>query len=302
MADVSDALKEHLLTRATTLARCWLITRRDGVKMGFTDHDRDLSFDGVVFEASTGMDGATLESSTGLSVDNGEAVGALSALGLTDEDILAGRYDDAEILHWWVNWQDTSERVLMMRGSLGEIRQQGNAFEVELRGLAERLNRPIGRAFVKTCDRELGDAKCGVDLSNPIYATEAVVGEAVRGSVVVAQGLDAFAPGWFTNGRLTWSSGANAGVVAVVKQDLVIGGVRRLELWEAPALPVAIGDSYRLVAGCDKLAGTCRVKFDNFLNFRGFPHIPGEDWVTAYPRQGDVNAGGTRAWLPNDGS
>jgi uncharacterized phage protein (TIGR02218 family) len=45
------------------------------------------------------------------------------------------------------------------------------------------------------------------------------------------------------------------------------------------------------VAGCDKRAETCRAKFGNFLNFRGFPHIPGEDWVTAYPKDGVIHDG-----------
>jgi len=48
---------------------------------------------------------------------------------------------------------------------------------------------------------------------------------------------------------------------------------------------------FRVVAGCDKTAETCRAKFSNFLNFRGFPHIPGDDWVTAYPKNGAVHDG-----------
>jgi len=180
------------------------------------------------------------------------------------------------------------------------VRQRGGAFEVELRGLAEALNRPIGRAFTRGCDADLGDARCGVDLDVLAFSATATLAAPPSGSVLRVSGLSGFAEGWFTHGTLVWETGANAGVRAVVKQDLRMGGERRLELWEAPALPAAAGERVRVRAGCDKRAATCRQKFANFLNFRGFPHIPGEDWVTAYPRAGDVHEGGTRSWESHD--
>ncbi|MEM9812176.1 MAG: DUF2163 domain-containing protein [Pseudomonadota bacterium] len=297
MASLEPLLAAHLASGATTLARCWRVTRRDGVTLGFTDHDLDLSFEDTTFEASTGLDGATLEAAIGLSVDNGEALGALSAIGITEEDALAGRYDGASIEHWWVNWADVAQRVLILRGTLGELRLRGTAFEVELRGLSEALNRQVGRAYTPGCDCELGDGKCGVDLSQPAFSITLALTVAPVGAVVRVPSLDGYAEGFFAYGRLTWTSGANAGVVAPIKNDLTVGGERRLELWESPALPVEIGDTVSLTAGCDKRGETCRLKFNNFLNFRGFPHMPGEDWVTAYPRAGEVNEGGTQSWI-----
>ncbi|MEO0386838.1 MAG: phage BR0599 family protein, partial [Pseudomonadota bacterium] len=211
-----------------------------------------------------------------------------------EEDILVGRFDDASVEHWWVNWQAPEDRILVLRGALGEVRQQGNAFEAELRGISEALNRPLGRAFSRTCGAAFGDSSCGIDPLDPAYSAEDTVTTALDGAVVVARGLDAFAEGWFSFGVLDWQSGSNQGLRAMIKQDLRIAGTRRLELWETPPLPPALGDRFRVTAGCDGTAATCRVKFDNFLNFRGFPHIPGEDWVTAYPRSGDVHEGGTR--------
>ena len=61
--------------------------------------------------------------------------------------------------------------------------------------------------------------------------------------------------------------------------------LRRIELWAATGLAPAPGDRVRLTAGCDKRPATCRLKFQNFLNFRGFPHLPPEDWLIA-PRNG----------------
>ena len=297
---ISDEFQAVLDTGATHLARCWKLNRNDGVTLGFTDHDLDLSFDGTLFRASAGMNASAIEVSTGLSVDNAHAVGALSADSLKDEDILAGRYDGAEILHWLVDWQNLENRVLLFRGTLGEMRQTNGAFEVELRGLAEKMNRPLGRAFVKTCDRELGDHKCGFDLSTPGYSHDTVVATAISNASIVADDLSTFATGWFSNGMVSWKTGANAGLNGLIKQDVVLSDVRHIELWEEAPFKVETGDQFRLIAGCDKRAATCRKKFDNFLNFRGFPHIPGEDWVTAYPRRGEVHDGSSMGWIEHD--
>lgn len=53
MRALPAGLQSHLDSGATTLCWCWRITRNDGVAFGFTDHDRDLQFDGTSFEAAT---------------------------------------------------------------------------------------------------------------------------------------------------------------------------------------------------------------------------------------------------------
>ena len=98
----AEALAAHLATGLTTVARCWDVRRKDGQRFGFTDHDLDLTFDGVVFRADTGMSAAALQQGTGLAVDNSEAVGALSDAAVTEVDIAAGRFDGAEVTAWMV--------------------------------------------------------------------------------------------------------------------------------------------------------------------------------------------------------
>jgi len=295
MQVVDSALLAHLKTGATEICRCWLVSRADGVSFGFTDHDEDLAFDGQAFQASSGLTSTAMQASTGLSVDNGEAYGALSSLAMTDEDILAGKYDGAEVYQWLVKWSDTARRHLIFKGSIGEIRRGATAFEAELRGLSEALNRPIGRAYLKKCDRDLGDGKCRFDTEQAGYfATTSVVN--VEGNARLSfAGLDGFETGWFAFGTLTWESGANVGSVAVIKDDQSSGSSRAIELWQAAPLPIQVGDAVRLVAGCDKTSTSCKTKFSNFLNFRGFPHIPGEDWVTAYPVGGEIHDGAALA-------
>lgn len=294
MRTIDPALQARLDSRATTLCRCWRVLRRDGLELGFTDHDEDVSFGGLVYRASSGMDASTLQSATGLSVDNAQALGALTSAAVRDEDIAAGKFDRAEIWHWLVDWEAPDLRVLMFRGHFGEIKRSDGAFQVELRGQAEALGAAVGRTVMRTCDRVLGDGRCRFDTGKAGFSGEGTVSRASAGTIVAA-GLGGFSDRWFEHGSVTWLSGANVGTTGTVKLDgLSGGGLRRLSLWAMPGATVAAGDRFRVVAGCDKSADTCRAKFANFLNFRGFPHLPGDDWVTAYPKDGQINDGSSR--------
>jgi uncharacterized phage protein (TIGR02218 family) len=184
----------------------------------------------------------------------------------------------------------------MFRGQFGETRRNDGAFEVELRGLAEALTAPVGRSVLRTCDRALGDGRCRFDTSQPGFSGEATVVQVSAQGGILAAGLAGFADGWFRHGHLTWLSGQNAGDAGAVKSDrpAEAGNGRVLTLWQNSGKAIAVGDRFRIVAGCDKSAETCREKFNNFLNFRGFPHIPGDDWVTAYPKEGRNHDGGSQ--------
>ena len=291
MAELDTALQAHLDSGATTLARAWAVTRRDGVTYGFTDHDCDLSFDGVTFRAGTGLTARVLAQSTGLSVDNTEALGALTSSAVTEADIDAGRFDGAEVLAWLVNWQDVSQRVVLFRGSFGEIRRSNGAFEAELRGLTEALNRPLGRIYQKGCTAVLGDGACRFDLNTTGYAVETPF-EIIDGDRLEFAALAGFAEGWFAHGRLEVLSGAGAGLWAAVKGDRG-SSPRVLDLWAPLSASVLPGDLLRLTAGCDKRLESCRLKFDNIVNFQGFPDIPGEDWMVAVPKSSGRNDGGS---------
>lgn len=276
---------------ATTLCRCWLLVRQDGQRMGFTDHDRDVHFAGDIFTAETGLSGSALETATGLANDNAQVFGALSAVGLQEADILTGRYDRAEIWHWMVDWTNAQSRLLLFQGRLGEIERGATAFEAEIRGLSDDLNHSVGRAYVPSCDARLGDARCQVVLDGAPY----VFGVPFVAQISVRRlqfAPVAAADDWFARGYLHWQTGALAGLKSLIRSDWETPEGRVVELWEDMLVAPAKGDLAQLIAGCDKNSETCRAKFANFMNFRGFPHIPGEDWVTAVPSRTTSNDGG----------
>jgi len=287
------ALQDHLETGVTMLARCWAVVRRDGTTYGFTDHDGALTFDGINFRADSGMTARAIVSATGLSVDNSEAMGALSDTAITEADIEAGRFDGADVKAWLVNWANVDERVLQFAGSIGELRRQGGAFHAELRGLTEQLNQMQGRVYQSSCSAILGDGSCGFDTDADGFSVEIAVETIEEDRRFGFADLTAFEPAWFERGRLRVLSGAAQGLIAVIKRDRFMGDTREVEIWEALRASIQPGDLLRLEAGCDKRHETCRLKFNNLLNFRGFPDIPGEDWLVSTPQTAATTDGGS---------
>ena len=265
----------------TTLARAWAVTRADGMVLGFTDHDAGLSFEGIAFRPDAGLTAQALVQGLGLAVDNTEAQGVLSDDAITAADLGAGRWDGAEVRLWEVDWTAPANRRLVFRGSLGEVTLAQGAYRAELRGLAEALNRPQGRVYHARCAARLGDGACRFDTTREGYRAEGRIASLAEGGArLVLAEVPAHEAGWFEHGRVEFLDGPAQGLEGWVKIDAMpAAGVRAVELWTAPGAVPAVGDRVRLIAGCDKRAETCRMKFLNFLNFRGFPHLPPEDWL-----------------------
>lgn len=183
---------------------------------------------------------------------------------------------------WEVDWADVTRRRLVFAGSLGEIARSRGAFRAELRGLSEPLNAARGRVFHPRCSARLGDGACRKALNSETFTIEASLAAVEDGRILRFAGFPAYEAGWFERGRLSVLTGAAAGLSATVKNDGALpDGGREVELWQGLGLSPRAGDRVRLVAGCDKRAETCRDRFNNFLNFRGFPHLPSEDWIMA---------------------
>jgi len=281
-------LAAHLAGGATTLATCWRIARTDGVVLGFTEHDVALSFDGTAFEPAHGLDGGERTEKLGAGVDTGEVVGLLHSDAIDADDIALGRFDGATVETWRVNWRDVSQRVLLGRASIGEIVREDGVFRAELRSGQAALNRPQGRIYQALCDAEFGDGRCGVDANAPAFRGEAVVAGVRDRFRVAVTGIETFEAGWFGFGMAVWGDGRRMGLRDRVVTHERLGGVDVLGFGVAVGDWVVPGDALVLTAGCDRRFATCAGRFGNAVNFRGFPHIPGNDFVLRYPRKGDA--------------
>jgi uncharacterized phage protein (TIGR02218 family) len=285
MRTIPTDLAARLGGGATTLARCWRVTRTDGVVLGFTDHDRDLAFDGVTHRAATGLEAAEAAAELGFAVGGGEVAGALVSAGLTEADLAAGLWDDARVEIFLVDWEAPAARMRLDVAAIGEVKRADGAFVAELRGIMHRLDEERGRLYRATCSADLGDARCKAH-APPVAASVSASDGALS---VTAAALAGYPAEHFAHGKLVFGGGANAGLAVEVRAHRP-GGV--LDLWRRAPRPIAPGDAFTVTPGCDKSFETCAAKFANTDNFRGFPHMPGNDFVLRMPRQGEPGLDG----------
>ena len=274
----SASLDNHLSQRVTTLATCVKITRQDGAVIGVTTHDVALPVDGVTYQVARMTSATELAQKADASVDNQEMDWIMDSAAIAERDLESGLYDYATIEVLLVNYLDTTQWAVMKRGHLGEVSLADQVAKTEFRSLAQALQQTIGRAYGPDCDATLGDARCKVDLSG--FTSTGYV-TAVLDTHRIQISLSAAADDYFNYGLLTFTDGENAGIGYEVKDWDQASQTITLML---PArYTVAAGDQFTVYAGCDKSLATCRDVFDNVINFRGFPDVPGTDGMLETP-------------------
>ncbi len=296
MRSIPAPLAAHLGQGETTTAKCWRVIRSDGVTRGFTDHDRALDVGGTTCAPTFGLDGGEMPARLGQQVETGEVLGVLDSAAISEDDILLGRYDGAQVETWLVNWAEPDQCLKLRVDTIGEIVREDGVFRAELRSPQQALNVTRGRVYQGLCDAVVGDGRCGVDLDLAAHMGTATVTEVLDAFQIRVSGLAGFEEGWFGFGVGTWTDGRCEGLRDPVlthrrePEGDVLGFAARVGDW------IAVGDQLSVTVGCDRRFATCRARFGNEVNFRGFPHIPGSDYVLRHPRSGDAMDG--RAVVP----
>ncbi len=291
MSSYPESLVAHLAHDVTTVCQCWRLTRSDGETTGYTDHDGVLTVDGTIYEPRSGFSASEARDTLGLAVDTVDVEGALSSDRIRDEDIAAGLYDGARVETFLVNWRRPADFALIRTATIGKLTRGGEGFVAELESPAHALDQPNGRYVTRACDAELGDVRCGVVLTGQAFAASGTVVVAGAETLVVS-GLSGFAGGWFAHGVLNWTTGARQGRTEHVVAHRIEAGDVLVTLLPSVGPAIAPGDGFSILAGCDKSFATCKAKFANALNFRGFPHLPGNDTAYSYVADGGNFDGG----------
>jgi uncharacterized phage protein (TIGR02218 family) len=267
----SAELAAHRALGTTTLAWCWKVTRRDEQVFGFTSVDQSFEFEGVTYAAATGMTPSAIAGNADLAVRNLEAAGMLEGGSLTDADILAGLWDGAEVEIFEVNYEDlTMGRMILATGTIGNISTGRNNFTAEIRGLAQALQQPTGEIMAPGCQARFGDARCKfpVETLREAFTVSAVT----DGRTFAAAALN---DDNFTAGEITWVTGANAGL----RREIREAGPTVMLVLPMPYV-IAPGDTGTAIPGCQKRRDEdCLTRYDNVVNFRGFPDLPGNDKI-----------------------
>lgn len=258
----------------TSAALCWRIERADGAGVALTSHDREIGRDGVRYLPNPGVTPAAFTRSLGLEPDSGEISAALNSAAFTEQDLTLGRWNHASILLRALDWvAPEREAVDLLAGELGEVSVRGDEFSAELRGAATKLERPVCPSTSPECRAQLGDKQCRVDLAGRTVI--ATVLDEQQGELL----LDRSVGDAFLLGRLRYLRGANCGTQSVVMSV----AADRVRVRDLPRAPVELGCRIELREGCDKRLSSCVNRFDNAANFRGEPHLPGNDLLTRYP-------------------
>jgi uncharacterized phage protein (TIGR02218 family) len=279
MKSASAAWIASLSGEEHTVATCVRLARTDGVIKGFTDHDRDLVLSGQTY-TSAGFTRSAIATQSSLATDTVDLEALIDDVEIAADDIRAGLYDGASVQFFLADWADPSKGIIKLRaGTLGEVTLEDGRYQAELRGLLDKYGQNIGRLYTAGCPARVGDSQCTVDLAPFTVAGSVTAPGADRRSWVdPARGEP---DRWFDGGVLTWSSGLNAGLSMEVKSYVL--STQALTLFLPMPFAVQTGDTYTLTPGCDGRLTTCKNKFDNVVNFRGFPYVPGVDAMVTYP-------------------
>lgn len=261
-----------------TWAQCLRIERTDGTTIALTDLDKDVVYDGATYKANTSYTPAVIDGTATLAVNNTETQGYMYLTGVSKADIVAGLFDYARVYFLIVDYVALTKVKDLGTGWLGEATITDNSYSIEYRSLTQVLQQPIGRTFQKDCDARLGSTRCGVNLAS--YTDTGTLTSATSNSVITDSSR-VEVDGYYAYGNLTITSGDNSGISREVR--LFSSGQFTLFL----PFPYAVtgSETYSVTAGCNRQLATCRDKFNNVVNFQGFPDKPQRDEASKFGGQ-----------------
>jgi uncharacterized phage protein (TIGR02218 family) len=272
------AINTHIAGVVTTIAECYRLELKDGTVLGLTGHDDPIIYDGVTYLPSLSVSRSAISSQQNLSVDNLDITGLIDSTYITDEDLIAGRYDGAALFIFFINYVTPANGIIKLRrGTLGNIVYESGQFRAEVRGMLQSLNKEILRIYSPECDAEFGDSTtgCGFDLST-VTQTGSVSSVTDKKNFVITGVTITGAE--FRDGRMVFTTGLNAGVTLEIKDCDVSGNV---ELFLSAPFTVTALDEFTITQGCLKSLAACILN-SQVDNFRGFPFIRGNKDLLKY--------------------
>jgi uncharacterized phage protein (TIGR02218 family) len=208
----------------------------------------------------------------------------LTADEIKMEDVMNGLFRKAEVEHMLVDWLYpflgplTRTTYVMARTKM----LSEDAFEAQLDGVAEKLERRIGFVYSRTCQNRVYDTICSLDPDD--YATDGTVTH--KSATIPRRQFrdDTLTSGdatYYRDGRIYWNTGDNAGLFGEVKKYNSSNGT--VWLYESMPHDIDVSDTFTAYAGCDNSPGVCVSRFTNFPNYFGFHLMPGEEHLRETP-------------------
>lgn len=272
-----------------TICRCWDLIRRDGKALYITDFDRPLTIGAKIYYPSPGWAASAQVKAGGFKDRDREIKGVIDHDLITEEDLLAGLYRDATVKESVVDYTNiASGQFLKEVYWIRTTESNGQIWKANIESLVSWTKAPFGRNYDRDCPHDLGDAQCQVDLEaltlsdevTAVWQTEEPTVLYPYAGIFFTNTITQPHPNFYRNGKLTFTSGANAGLTYDVKD---IEEDYKITLWLEPIFPVEEGDEFDMIPGCPKTVEACDTYFDNLENHGGFPHLVGNDRLIKTP-------------------
>ena len=274
----TPALRALLASGRYVYADLYTITLSGGAVLRWTDADQAITANGNSFVAGPLINGGTISEKVGL-----EVATMTMALDAIDTDQINGvplirfiarrGFDGAVVKReraFLPAWgQPATGTVYRFGGrvtSVGNIDSGHAEVTVSAWTVLLNVNMPAN-LYQVGCIHTVYDQGCGLDPEN-FAASGTVTGGASL--IGFASGVSATA-GIYAQGRIVFTSGANAGVAMTIRAN--DGAGKFTMLAPLPAVP-AVGDAFRVYQGCDLTQATCAARFNNLGRFKATPFVP----------------------------
>lgn len=281
MKSLSNDYKNSIIGKQVlTLATCFKIELEDGRIFGFTTHSRDIEFieDNIIYKSSSFTPTASSKSSQ-MNVDNMDCQLLIDNIDIKKEDIEKGLWDNASVYIFRINWMIKPYSYVnidkVVNGNIGEVEKHKSAFKTEFRSMTQYLQNNIIDDTKSTCNAFFGDNRCKINKDD--YTSTGQITNIISDTEIITSGLQKETD-YFNYGIIEFTSGNAKGIKIEIKQN--IGPTNKIEFQLPLNYVLSIGDNFKIISGCNKNKYTCKNKFNNLLNFRGFSFIPGMDKIT----------------------
>ncbi|MDR2760746.1 MAG: DUF2163 domain-containing protein [Rickettsiales bacterium] len=269
MRNVSENLREMLKNNSGDFVRCFKIKLKNQEILTRAEGGEDLVIGGLVYKGSLGADSGNISQFSDIGENQTSIVGFINDENITEQDIILGKFDGAEIDIFLVNKNNANgEKIDLSKGYFTDIQFIDNKFFVKIEGTLSLLKKSITKTYSPTCRASFCDGRCGLNRENYIFGGNVTSVEDRRS--FFSEALINFGKNYFKYGSVTFESGKNAGQ----KNEARESGGGMIILSAAPYFDMEVGDSFSIMTGCDKTIETCVAKFNNNINFRGEPNLP----------------------------
>lgn len=262
----------------TSLVRCWKISCQNGKVFCFTDHNKDILHENEIYLSVSPLNMSAIETSIGLEIDNLEISGSFHHSKILESDIQEGIFDQAKIIIFEFDWAQGVKKNVMFQGLFSSYSYGKNSFSIESHSAFGRLGHVFGRGYHLTCDADLGDEKCGIDINAPSYKFRSEIMNFTENGIEIPR-VVGISDGRFQHGTAEFFMNDAVTSKLQIKSDKIIGNLRSITFWKKLSPIQQAATRVNIYVGCNKSIECCCHIFDNAINFRGFPHIPSDDWI-----------------------